>query len=557
MSKSKGDWRWLHEEFNISRLAELLGVKRQLIDNWIRGRNDPDFLSTLKLATLVGSIEELERRARIKINLKSPGSNESAVPFEILSDRNYGYLIRVAEHLKYISRFEELHAQSTKALTDIAGKDHVLTARLWFNKGYAELMLGHPLDAIESAQKARKLLPPKKDSILLADTHWFGGECLRVIGKLSEAYNHLEEANKIYKRLGAVPSFHESGPVWLEWDLGRYLAAHGRYDAALHHFERMEKLAKDTWLAEAEVIAAWSRGDIAEMRSLFDNAIASYLYAKELARMLGDEFWEAAALWRIAEVYRKQGLFEKAIFTAETARKSFELIGNNRMVAKAHCILAACNLQRGELDKAFDLYNNSLDIFSKTEDYPMERSILIGLALIELAYESQKPNPEYQKPLQAFLQIDANYSNVHDPYLEVYKDLACAEALRLAGYTDRALTRFDEVIKISNLYGFQLEKAHAYLGIAATKILKGQVDRESCNEAYKLYKIAESVWGQMQVLITQALIERQTGEAGTEFLFRAGTLAHEHSLPIEFINRLASQESVQKDKYILLFIQAV
>jgi len=97
MSKSKGDWSWLREEFNISQLAKLLGIKRQIIDNWIRGRNDPDFLSTLKLATLVGSIEELERRAKVKIELSPLGNVESYFPLSILNDRNYAALIREVE----------------------------------------------------------------------------------------------------------------------------------------------------------------------------------------------------------------------------------------------------------------------------------------------------------------------------------------------------------------------------------------------------------------------------------------------------------------------------
>lgn len=162
MSKSKGNWRWLRDVFNIAQLAELLGVKRQIIDNWIRGRNDPDFLSTLKLATLVGSIEELERRAKVRIDLKISNDIKSYPSSSILTDRNYGYLISLAEHLKYISRFQELHTLAYAALKDTAGKDQVLTARLWFDIGYAQLMLGDPLEATESVRRARKLLPTKR-----------------------------------------------------------------------------------------------------------------------------------------------------------------------------------------------------------------------------------------------------------------------------------------------------------------------------------------------------------------------------------------------------------
>lgn len=553
MGKSKGDWKWLHKVSQISRLAELLGVKRQVIDNWIRGRNDPDFLSTLKLATLVGSIEELARRAKVKVELGPFGNFESYPLPHISEDRSYGYLLSVAEHLKYTSRFEDLYAQTSAALENSAGKDKMLTARLWFNKAYSQLMLGQPLDAIKSVSEARKLLPPKENSMLLADTHWLNGESLRVVGKLSEAYPHLEKARKIYLSLGAKPSFHEPGPIWLEWDLGRYFAAYGKYGSALNHFERMGKLARDIWLAEAEVIATWSKADITEMKSEFDDAITIYANAKGLAELIGDNFWEAMSIWRTSEVYRKIGKFEEALGTAEAVRKKFETIGNRRMVAKTDCVIAACVLQKGELKRASDLYNNSIDIFAKAGDIPMERSILIGLGLIDLADESQKPRPDYQKALQAFLDIEAKYSNIVDPYLNVYKDLAYAEAERLVGYNERALNRFQEVGETSSLYGFRLEKAHALLGIVATKLLNGEADREGCTEALKLYRKVGSIWGQVQALITQALVERDVNGGGAHLLKEASKLAGEYSL----FAKGNFNKSVQKEKQVLLFIQAV
>jgi len=559
MRKSKGDWSWLRDDFNVSQLAQMLGIKRQVIDNWVRGRNDPDLLSTLKLARLVGSSEELERRANIKLEFTPPESIKSYVSLGALTDRNYGYLIKVSDHLKYIGQFGKLHQRAYAALKEVAGKDNLFTARLWFDIGYAELMLGHPLDAVESARKARELLPQKEDSMLLADTHWFAGECLRVIGKLNESYPHLDEAAKIYKRLEAKPSFYEPGPVWLEWDLGRYFAAYGRYDTALNHFQHMEDTAKDIWLAEAEVIAAWSLGNIADIKGEFDSAISSYAYAKELAAIVGDRYWEAAALWSIAEVYRKIGEFDKAITTAEAVHKTFELIGNMRMVAKANYILAACYLQKRELDKASELYLGAIDVFVKTDDISMEQRILVGLALIDLAYESQKPIPDYRKPLGTFLEIDADRPNIHDLYLDVYQDLACAEALRLSGYTERALTRFHTVIKTCSLNGYQLETAHALLGIAATKLLEGEADRQSCVEAHKIYQKTGSKWGQIQAFIIQALIESQMGESNTHLLQEGAILANEISLRAEsqLIEVLAMQSSAQRANQVLLFVPAI
>ena len=155
--------------------------------------------------------------------------------------------------------------------------------------------------------------------------------------------------------------------------------------------------------------------------------------------------------------------------------------------------------------------------------------------------------------MEAFLQIEANFSNIKDPYLNVYKDLAYAEALRLSGYTERALTHFHDVIKTCSSSGYQLEKAHALLGIAATKLQKEEADRESCIEAFKLYRKVKSIWGQVQALITQALIERDMNGGGAHLFHEASKLARENSL---FANGKFIK-SVQKEKHILLFIQAV
>ena len=265
------------------------------------------------------------------------------------------------------------------------------------------------------------------------------------------------------------------------------------------------------------------------------------------------------ALWRTAEVYRKLGRFEDAVSTAGVARQSFKSIGNSRMLAKADCILAASYLQTGAFDKSEDLYNSAIDIFSEAEDAPMERSILIGLGLVDLAYENQKSRPDFRKSLQAFMEIEANYRNLDDPYLNVYKDLAYAEALRLAGYRERAFLRFHDVIKTSDSYGYQLEKAHAVLGIAATKFLEGDANRENCIKAIKLYSKVGSVWGQIQGLIIHALIEREMGQDSAHLFKQAVLLARSASLSIEsqLIENYATQKSLQKDKHILLFIQAV
>src|SRR5690349_3371501 len=142
MSKSKGDWRWLRDVFNISKLAELLGVKRQIIDNWIRGRNDPSFQNIQKLAGLVGSWEELDSRAKVKLKFSSLERSESYPSPGVFAAGNYSELIKSLNNLRYIGQFEKLRTSAYEALKGVAGKDNLVTARFWFEIGYAELMLG-------------------------------------------------------------------------------------------------------------------------------------------------------------------------------------------------------------------------------------------------------------------------------------------------------------------------------------------------------------------------------------------------------------------------------
>ena len=559
---SKGNWSWIPEEakeqwgFTVSELAAWLGVKRQVVDNWVRGRNDPDIANVIKLARLVGSIEELARRTGIDIDFSPPGVLQFNPPFQHSKHRDYENLRSIAEWMKYTSRFKELYEQSHELLRDAAGQDKHFTAQLFFNLAYAELMLGRPQDAVRSVTKARKMLPPKKDSLLLADTHWFAGECLRVVSKFSEAQHHLEEARKVYQRVNAKPSFRSSGPLWLEWDFGRIYAAYGQYDKAADYFLLMEKLARENWLAEGEVIASWSYGDIDETKSRFKAALLAYHDAEQLAGEIGDKFWEAMALWRIAEVYRKTSAFKAALQAAEAARNIFREIGNERMVSKVDCTTAACYLMAGLYNEARGLYYNAVENFVQTGDTQMQHLSLLGLGYIRLIEESQKTTPNFKDILPTFVDLDARRPKSYEIYQAVTEDLALAEAFRLAGYTSHALSRYHTVEKTSARYGYQLERAHALMGIAATKSMKGEVDRERCIEALEIYRRLGSRWGEVQALITRTIIEFGTGGNGSEYLQEASRIRQEISLKSdrELFDTLPGIDFDTLKRYVFIFL---
>ena len=113
------------------------------------------------------------------------------------------------------------------------------------------------------------------------------------------------------------------------------------------------------------------------------------------------------------------------------------------------------------------------------------------------------------------------------------------------------------MIKTSNKHGFQLEKAHAILGMAATKLLSGEADRQSCHESRMLYQKVGCSWGQVQALIVQALIEQEMGNTNTHLFQQAVMLTRANSGESQLLKKIANQKSLNKENYVLLFVQAV
>jgi tetratricopeptide (TPR) repeat protein len=558
---SRGDWSWISEEaknrwgFTVSELASWLGVKRQVVDNWLRGRNDPDIINVFKLARLVGSIEELASRAGLEIEFSPPDVIQFNPPMQSPNDRDYEHLRSVAEWMKYTSRFKELYEQSYRLLRDSSNIDNTLNAQHLFNLAYADLMLGRPSNAIQSLNKAKKVLT-EEGSLLLGDIYWFTGECYRVVNKLNIAQFQLEKARKIYQHLNAKPTFLFSGPLWLEWDLGRLYAAYGEYDKAADYFTRMGKLAREIWLAEGDIIATWSFGDIDEMRSNFKAALPAYFNAKQLANQVGDKFWEAMALWRIAEVYRKTRTIIDAVQVAENALQIFKDIGNERMIAKVECTIASCNLQMGLLEEACKGYYKVVEVFKRNEDIQMEHAALLGFDYVRLCKESRRTVPNFKEVLPAFEDIILRRPESYDPYQAVCEDLGLAEALRLAGHPDQALSRFHAIVRTSIKYGYQLEKAHALLGIAATKFFTGEADREGCNEALKIYEKLGSIWGRIQCFLLLGFIKLEEGESGSVYLEEALKLARNIALTAEtkLIEKPGFGKTTVLRQHVFLFI---
>lgn len=588
---SKGDWSWIRQEaaqrgMTIPQLASYLGVTPQAVNHWANNRNDPDFLNIVRLVYTLcdGSLEVLASRTGISLRALSqdlraqaealgiepppfiangPGETillnlppDALLSPNALAERFKEAYYSVTDILKYTSHFEELSATANRLLKHMPGGDVPFKARLHYDLGYAALMLGRYPEGIRATTQARAMLSGQKDPMLLADTHWLSGECLRITGELHQARWHCEEADKIHQRLKARASAGEPGPMWVEWNLGCIEAACGRYDRAIDHFTRLHRMATGVRLPEARVLALWGRAYVDELQGEFERALAGYLRAKQFAERAGDRFWRAEALWRMAEIARKVSNFKEAIDQAQAARAIYESIGNESMPAKLSCTIAACHLQIGEAGRALELYRDAAAVFTRNDDWPMRRRALSGYGLALLAQESDKPEPAYRKLLPHFLEIEVMGPGEYDRHLEAYECLAHAEALRLAGHLDKALEQYHIVAEASASYGHPLEQAHALLGMAETARMMGRADRTGCHQALTIYRRVGSKWGQVQALITLALIEVAAGGSPAPLVHRAAQIAGEASLKAEsrVIESIASGHLTPENQRVLLFV---
>ncbi len=575
-----GNWTWLEDQIRArfgtsrTRLAHILGVSRQRLSYWVSGRNDPDFLRALLLAYFFAadSAEELARKAGIDwdsliaginaraeaagLELPAPGGDKfTTTLYQLFEIQDVDALGIVVEYYKYNSSFQNLRDLARRLLKDSA-HDELMQARLWFYVGYAELMQGRAAEAIRSASRARALIPPEADKRLLADTYWLSGESARVIGRNSAAYTDLLKADRIYKTLGVKPTTYETGPMWVEWDLCRLESSRGSYRAALERLDRMSSMARTSGLAEASIIALWTRARLEEELSNFDIALAEFQKASEFANLIGDRFWEAQSLRGEAEIKRKLGRYREAIQTAATARDLYSALENEKLARHSELVIAASYLQMGKHRVALDLYSQARQTYLQAKDQPMVRLASVGEALAQTAIESGRSTPYYEPSLWTLQALDASRPALYEVYPAAYERLALAETLRLAGQLERALEKFQKTLQASVQFGHQLEQAHALLGIAETRRQLGRPDTGHCHQALEIYKKSGAEWGTVHALISLALTARDLGRTPLALLTDALRIAQKRSMRADeqYIRALLDGGDPASPPHLLLFL---
>lgn len=580
--RKTGNWAWIKTEAdrsgrNILDVATAIGVSETAVNNWMRGEKVPSLDSFVQLASLFthGSLDALAQKAHISIEhlvamdaqLRASKSVSAQplplltlqVPLDLLFSDNPDIARVSAETvinsnrlLFHKRRYSEAMAQARAVLNHLVGQKSVLSAQMYCDLAYAEIMLGDYEAGTEMATVALEADHGRLPKPLQADIHLMLTETYRSMGELAQSRTQADQAQALYVEAG-VDRLAE-GPLWANWNLARLAGLEGKLYEAERRCDEVREMAQRSKHPDVIALEIWSRANTAEMRGQLNEAIAQYRQAKAHCHKIDYFYWEVCSDWRIAESLRKKGALDEAMHLATATAAAFAELGNSNLVATMELILAACHLQRGEWRKATQLYQKAVRQARQDGDLSMIYRTALGLALIQFAQMSKKSAPDFRAwlPSDDHVTLAARSENWS---IRAYQTLLHAEALRLCGRADEAHLRYQALAYSYAASGHQIEHAHALLGMAEAQRVLGQCDRANAQAALALYRKTDTAWGQIHALIALALAESGDSGLAASRLHEARQLAiHADFRPeVNYINSL-EQSTTPHRVHVLVFV---
>jgi len=246
---------------------------------------------------------------------------------------------------------------------------------------------------------------------------------------------------------------HQAGPLeeaQQVYQLGNALAAQGKTDQAVVHYERALSLNPDHAEAHNNLgLALAAQGRI-------DQAVSHY----ERALSLKPD--DAQTHYNLGNVHRAQGRIDQAVSHYERA---LSLNPGDAVNAKAHNNLGLALAAQGKMDQAIAQYERALSL---------NRDYVKAYNNLGLAYMAQG------KTDQAVIQYERALSLNPDDFL-AHNNLG--NAFRAQGRMDQAMTHYERALSLNPDYAL----AHNNLG--SVLVLQGRID-----QAVAHYERALSLW---------------------------------------------------------------
>jgi tetratricopeptide (TPR) repeat protein len=322
------------------------------------------------------------------------------------------------------------------------------------------------------------------------------------MGHWAETRSHCNEARRLYIKTG-LP--HVEGQMWIDWNLGRVATSEGNYDEALEHFDRMAAAAQRLGHGSGALTQRYGVAMLADLRGDLNKALDQYAPIQRNARRDGNAYWDAMILWKTADVLCRKGDVLRAASMAQQAMRTYEALDNGDMIASVAFTLGYCQIHLGRAEQARATFAGVAARFARSLDMTTVRMARIGERFALLARIGAQEAPHFDE-LLPLIAPDPTLPRLSLRF-ELLEALFAAEVLRLNGRETTAHDHYAAIARRAAEHDHQLEQAHALLGMAESKRLLSQPDRETLNQALEIYERIGAAWGRVHARIAQALIE--------------------------------------------------
>lgn len=286
-----------------------------------------------------------------------------------------GELLQVKGNLQQaLSRFDE----ALKSLDDKNGQ-----ARVHLFRGYIQGSIGNTDKAIVEIEQALELYRAINNRVGEA-------QALSALGLSHAARNEHDESIQLYvsarEIMRSVGDRHSEAITCNSLaeayeQLKQFKSALDHYEEALRLFESIDAV---NGIAPTTCLVAHAH----VLNNHLDQALTLYRRCLDLSRKSGMARTEAGALNEIAGIYASQHRYKLAFRQQQKAQRFYEKIPDQRGLARALNVDGDIWIQAGQMQRAFNAYEQALLSSEKSGEQDTQLRALYGLTKTKLALGS-------------------------------------------------------------------------------------------------------------------------------------------------------------------------
>jgi eukaryotic-like serine/threonine-protein kinase len=282
----------------------------------------------------------------------------------------------------------------------------LLVARALRARARAERLLGNPVEALASVQRAGRIFEQAGDRSGIADSRFDSAILLTAQGDLAGARKLYEGALEVYEETG-----NQRGRLRVERQLGSLAVQLGDIAKAKQYLQDAADIADEindrlehNQALTALAILQHSQGELTAAAESLDQALASF-------QSLGSLELEGAVHVNLASVLRDRGDLPAARGHAEEALHLLRQIGHSRGTGFALNQLGLLLIDQGELEQARGAYRELDDIARVAGFKSFQADAAAGAGVIERLRDEL---PAARKDLTAALSLRVESESPYD-----------------------------------------------------------------------------------------------------------------------------------------------